>query len=128
MTRAGRAWPCWNRVPAPDRYHKDGRSVADFLGAGAQIIVGIGPVRIAGLRPPILVPVARIAGVGIRKREIPLGLRVVGGLVRQINLLAMLLLHLLINVRHVQGLLLIGRWWREKHKEVVAFLGLRLRR
>src|SRR2546427_780616 len=88
--------------------------VADFLGAGAQIIVGIGPVRIAGLGPPILVPVARIAGVGIRKREIPLGLRVVGGLVRQINLLAMLLLHLLVNVGHVQGLLLIGRWWREK--------------
>src|SRR5437868_7835518 len=96
-----------------------------LLSAGAQIVPGVGPVGITGVRPPVLVPVARIRGVGIGEGKIFLGLRVIGGFVRQVDFFAVLALHLFIDVGHVDDLLLIRRRRREEHHQVMAFARLR---
>ena len=75
------------------------RLVPDLLAALEQVVVGVGPVREAGLRPPVLVAVARVGRVRVGEGEVLLRLRVVRGLVRQVDLLAVLLLDLLVDVR-----------------------------
>src|SRR5713226_1222454 len=95
--------------------------VADFFCADAQILPGVRAVRVTCVRPPVLMPVAGIGSVSVRKSEVSLGFWIVGGLVRQIDLLAVLRLHFLVHMGHVNGLLLVGRGRREKHEQVVAF-------
>src|ERR1700674_704107 len=97
--------------------------ITDLFGADAQIVIRIGSIRKTRLGPPILVPVARIRSVGIGKREILLRFRIVCGLVRQIDFFAVLLFDFLVYVRHVNGLLFVGRRGREKHEEVVPLPG-----
>ena len=96
--------------------------IPDFLGAGSQIVPGIGTIREPRLRPPVLLPVARIWNVGIGKSEITLGLWIVGRLVREVDLLAVLLLHFLVHMRHVNGLLLVGAGRRKQHQQVMSLL------
>src|ERR1700675_3324803 len=96
--------------------------VADFFRARAEIVIGVGAVGIASFRPPVLVPIAGIGGVGVRECEISLGLRVVGGLVRQVNFLAVFLFHFLVHVGHVNGDVFVGGGRRKEHEKVVAFL------
>ena len=101
--------------------------VPDLLGPLQQVVVRVGPVGISRLRPPVLVPVAGVGRVGVRKGEVLLGLRVVRRLVREIDLLPVLLLDLLVHVRHVDDLGLVGRRRRQEHEEVVSLLRRDLR-
>src|SRR6266571_2709001 len=96
--------------------------VADFLGADTEVFPGIGAVGETRLSPPIFVPVARIGNVGIRECEIALGLWIVGGLVGQVDLLPVLFLHFLVDMGHVDGLLLIGGGRGKKHEKIVTLL------
>src|SRR6266852_836652 len=96
--------------------------VANLLGAHAQVLPGVRAVRVTRVRPPVLMPVAGIGSVSVRKGEVPLGFWIVGGLVRQIDLLAVLLLHFLVHMGHVKSLLLVGRRRRKKHEQVVTLL------
>src|SRR5205814_242543 len=74
----------------------------------------------AGVGPPVFMPVAGIRDVGIGKSEVALGFWIVSRFVREIDLLAMLLLHFLVYMRHVNGLLFVGRGRGKKHEQVVA--------
>src|SRR5947209_304624 len=67
--------------------------VSDLFGSGAQVVIGVRAIGKTGFGPPIFMPVARIGSVSIRKSKILFGLGVESGLVRQVNLLAVLLLH-----------------------------------
>src|SRR6266436_6542886 len=96
--------------------------VANLFGADAQIFPGIGTIGETRVGPPVLVPVAGIRDVGIGKSEVALGLWIVSGFVREIDLLAVLLLHFLVYLGHVNGLLLVGRRRREQHEKVVTLL------
>src|SRR5260370_17898517 len=96
------------------------RLISDFLGPGPQIVVSIWAIREAGVGPPVLVPVAGIRHVGIGKSEVAVGFWIVSGFMRQIDLLAVLLLHFLVHMRHVNGLLFVRRRRREKHEQVVS--------
>src|SRR5207244_5001329 len=96
--------------------------VANPLGADPQIFPGIGTIRETRVGPPVLVPVAGIRDVGIGKSEVALGLWIVSGFVREIDLLAVLLLHFLVYLGHVNGLFLVGRRRREQHEKVVTLL------
>src|SRR5258708_17872741 len=96
--------------------------VADFFCADAQILPCVRAVRVTRVRPPVLMPVPRIGSVSVRKSEVSLGSWIVGGLMRQIDLLAVLFLHFLVHMGHVNGLLFVGRGRREKHEQVVALL------
>src|ERR1700731_1107063 len=97
-------------------------SVANLFRAGAEIIIRVGPVGVARFSPPVFVPVARIGRVSVQKGEISLRFRIVCGLVRQIDFLAVLFLDLLIHMGHINRRVLVGRGRREEHEEVVAFL------
>src|SRR5579859_7826124 len=83
--------------------------VPDLLGTGAEIVVRVRAIGKSGLAPPLSVIVARVRRIRVRKREILLGLGVERGLVRQIDLLSVLLLHLLVHMAHVDDLAFIGR-------------------
>src|SRR5712692_4418839 len=96
--------------------------VPDFLCADAQILPGVRAVGVTRVRPPVLMPVAGIGSVSVRKSEVSLGFWVVSGLVCQIYLLAVLLFDFLVDMGHINGLLLVGGGRREKHEEVMALL------
>src|SRR5229473_179758 len=97
--------------------------VADFFGADAQLLPGIGAIGETDIGPPILVPVAGIGDVGIGKSEIALGLWIVSGFVGQIDFLAVAFLDFLVDRAHIDGLFLVGGGGRKKHEEIVAFFG-----
>ena len=86
-----------------------------------------GPFGIACFGPPVFVPVARIGSVRIREGKILFRLRVVSGLVRQIDLLAVLLFHFLVDMGHVNDLLFISGRRGEEHEDVMALFRLRFR-
>src|SRR6266849_2686508 len=94
--------------------------VADFFGAGAQLLPGIGAIRETRVGPPILVPVAGIRDVRIGKSEIALGLWIVSGFVGEIDLLAVAFLDFLVDRAHIDGLFLVGGGRGEKHKQVMT--------
>src|SRR5260370_10569556 len=100
--------------------------VANLLRSGAQVVIRVRAVGITGFGPPILVPVAGIGSVGIRKSKIFLGLGVGGGLVRQFNFFPVLLLYFRIDVGHVNDLILQRGRRREEHEEIVPLLRLDL--
>src|SRR6202140_1755781 len=95
------------------------RLVPDLLRADAHILPGIGTIRESSLGPPVLVPVARIRHIGIGKSKIFLCLRIVSRFMREIDLLAVPLLHVLVHMRHIDRLLLVGLGRRVKHEQVV---------
>src|SRR2546430_7639277 len=68
-------------------------------------------------------PIAWIGDVRIGKSEIALGYRVVGVLVGQVDFLAVPFLDFLVDVGHIDGLLLIGCRGREQQHEVVPLAG-----
>jgi len=96
--------------------------VANLLGADAQIFPSIGTIRKTRVGPPVLVPVAGIRDVRIGKSKVAFGLWIVCRFVREIDFLAVLLLHFLVHMRHVNGLLLVGRGRREQHENIVPLL------
>src|SRR5437762_1064512 len=100
---------------------------ADLLGADAELFISVRAIRETRLGPPVLVPIAWIGDVGIGKSEITPGLWIVGGPVGKIDFLAVPLLDLLVDLGHIDGLLLIGRRGREQHDEVVPPAGRSLR-
>src|SRR2546430_1508279 len=78
--------------------------VADLFCADAELLISIRAIRETGVGPPVLVPIARIGDVGIGKSKIALGFRVVGGLVGQVDFLAVPFLDFLVDVGHIDGL------------------------
>src|SRR2546430_6618790 len=72
-------------------------------------------------------PIAWIGDVRIEKSEIALGFWIVGGLVGQVDFLAVPFLDFLVDVGHIDGRLLVGRRGREQHHEVVPPAGRSLR-
>src|ERR1044071_4037566 len=90
--------------------------VADLLGALAQVVPGVRPLGEAGLGPPVLVVVAGVRDVGVRECEVALRLGVEGRLLGKLDHLAVLLLDLLDDVRHVDRLLLERGRGRQEHE------------
>src|SRR6202008_566658 len=98
------------------------RFVANLFSADSQVLIGIGAIGITCLGPPIFVPVSGVGRVGVGERKVSFCFRVVGGFVREFDFLAVLLLYFLVDVRHIDRHIFVGRGRGEKHEEIVALL------
>jgi hypothetical protein len=98
--------------------------VLDLLAADADVVPG---VRLhADLAPQVRAVVDRVGDEAVGEGEVLLGLRVVGALDGEIDRLAVPLRALVVDLLHVDDLVLVNRGRRQEHHQVVPLLGRHL--